>query len=102
MSSIRLIFGSVLAVLAALPSLANADDYNKRPFLTPDMNAKVNRVIAKSWLERGHGAESFENVRSGKACGSQVVGDFSKLKNPPREVVIVAKDIININQNCRR
>lgn len=85
-----------------VPQLASANDFNKRPHLEPSMQAKVNRVIAKSWLQRGKGKESFENVRSGQGCGNQVIGDFSNMENPPREVIIVAQDIININQNCRR
>lgn len=102
MSTIRKSLGAVAAVAMLLPQIAGASDYNKRPHLEPSMNAKVNRVIAKSWLERGKGKESFENVRSGKGCGNQIIGDFSNMKNPPREVIIVADDIININQNCRR
>ena len=101
MSTILKTLGAVVS-LALLSQLAHADGYNQRPHLEPSMNAKVNRVIAKSWLERGKGKESFENVRSGQGCGNQVVGDFSNTKNPPREVIIVAQDIININQNCRR
>ena len=101
MSVILKTLGTVVA-LGMLSQLAQAGDYNQRPHLEPGMNAKVNRVIAKSWLERGKGKESFENVHSGKGCGNQVVGDFSNLKNPPREVIIVAQDIININQNCSR
>jgi hypothetical protein len=94
---------AALALAAiALPQVAGASDYNKRPHLDPGMQSKVNRVIAKSWLQRGKGKESFENVRSGQGCGNQIIGDFSNMKNPPREVIIVAEDIININQNCRR
>ena len=102
MSTIRIVLGALLAILAATPGSVSADDYNQRPHLEPSMNAKVNRVIAKSWVDRNRGKESFEQVRSGKGCGNQVVGDFSNMKNPPREVIIVADDIININQNCRR
>ena len=102
MSTIVKAFGAILAATVMLPIAAGASDFNKRPHLDPSMNAKVNRVIAKSWLERGKGKESFENVRSGQGCGNQIVGDFSNMKNPPREVIIVAQDIININQNCRR
>jgi hypothetical protein len=93
---------AALALAAfVLPNVAAAD-YNQRPHLEPSMQAKVNRVIAKSWLQRGKGKESFENVRSGQGCGNQIIGDFSNSETPPREVIIVAQDIININQNCRR
>jgi hypothetical protein len=102
MSTILKALGAAVSLAILLPQIAGANDYNKRPHLDPRSNAKVNRYIAKSWLERGKGKESFENVRSGQGCGNQIIGDFSNMKNPPREVIIVADEIININQNCRR
>ena len=102
MSIIGKTIGALLAAAVLLPMAAGANDFNKRPHLDPSANAKVNRAIAKSWLERGKGRESYVNVGSGKGCGNQIIGDFSNMKNPPREVIIVAQDIININQNCRR
>jgi hypothetical protein len=98
----RTFFATLVAVFTATAFHASADEYNRRPHLDPKIRAKVSRAIAKSWLERGHGAESHVRVGSGKSCGSQVVGDFSDDESPPREVVIVAKDVININQYCRR
>jgi hypothetical protein len=100
----RLLLGLSLSVIVLTSVPASADQLNKRPHLAPDMRAKVNRVIARSWLERGRGADSFRQVGSGKSCGNQVVGGQQPSKNgrPPRQTIIVAKDIININQNCRR
>ena len=100
----RLLMGLALTVIAFTAAPASADQLNKRPHLAPDMRAKVNRVIARSWLERGRGADSFRQVGSGKSCGNQVIGGQQPSKNgrPPRQTIIVAKDIININQNCRR
>lgn len=102
MLPIRILMGLTLAAMMVIPPQVGASEYNKRPHLAPRMQAKVNKAIAKSWHQRGRGRESFERVGSGEGCGNQVVGDFSKLKRPPREVIIVAKDIININRNCRR
>lgn len=99
MFSARITFCTVLLALATLPVAAR--EYNERPHLDPATSAKVNRVIAESWRTSGHGAESHVNVRSGNRCGSQVIGDVSD-KEAPREMIIVAKDIININNNCRR
>ena len=94
---------AVLALAAvAMPQVANASEYNKRPHLKPSIQVKVNRAIAKSWRHRGKGRQSFESVHSGGRCGSQVIGDFSNSDSSPREVTIVAKDIIFVNQNCRR
>ncbi len=100
----RLLIGLSLSAVVMTSMPASADQLNKRPHLAPDMRAKVNRVIARSWLERGRGADSFRQVGSGKSCGNQVVGGQQPSKNgrPPRQTIIVAKDIININQNCRR
>lgn len=97
--SARITVCTVLVALATLPAAAR--EYNERPHLDPATSAKVNRVIAESWRTSGHGAESHVNVRSGNRCGSQVIGDFSD-QDAPREMIIVAKDIININNNCRR
>lgn len=98
----QVLFTALIAVFTATALHVSADEYNRRPHLEPKIRAKVNRAIAKSWLQRGHGAESHYRVGSGKSCGSQVIGDFSDLEKRPREVIIVAKDVININQNCRR
>lgn len=93
---------ALVAVFTATALHVSAEEYNRRPHLDPNIRAKVNRAIAKSWLQRGHGAKSHIRVGSGKSCGSQVIGDFSNTKRKPREIIIVAKDVININQNCRR
>lgn len=94
---------AALALAAvALPQIANAGEYNTRPHLSPSIQVKVNRAIAKSWRHRGKGRQSFEHVNTRDRCGSQVIGDFSNSETSPREVTIVAKDIIYVNQNCRR
>jgi len=86
----------------ALPQITYAGEYNKRPHLKPSIQAKVNRAIAMSWRHRGKGKQSFKHVRSGEGCGDQIIGDFSGSRTSPREVTIVAQDVIYINQNCRR
>lgn len=94
---------AVLALAAvAMPQVAIAGEYNKRPHMKPSLQVKVNRAIARSWRHRGKGTQSFEHVSSGGRCGNQIIGNFGDSDNTPREVTIVAKDIIYINKNCRR
>ena len=97
-------FQMTIAALAltafALPDIAAAE-YNQRPHLAPSVQAKVSRVIAKSWQRRNK-SKSYDQIRSGKGCGDQIIGDFRDNDRMPREVIIVTRDVININRNCRQ
>ncbi len=58
--------------------------------------AKVARTIAASRSSARTGPRS--------ECGSVIIGSGSGARNSrraPREVIIVARDIININRNCK-
>jgi hypothetical protein len=101
MSIILKTLGAVVAI-AMLPQLAHAEEYNQRPHMDPSLNAKVSRAIAKSWQRHKKGRGSIGSDRTSDGCGDQIVGDFSGTNRRPREVIIVARDIIQINQNCRR
>lgn len=100
MNKFQITIAALTLAAFALPDIAAAE-YNQRPHLAPSVQAKVSRVIAKSW-QRRHKGKSFDRHRSGNGCGDQIIGDFRDVDRMPREVIIVTRDVININRNCRR
>lgn len=87
----------VILLLAGFVTHSIAGDIHKRNDLPPEVKAKINNQRAKSYLYEGQA----ENYQQDSGCGDLTVGDFSNSKIPPREVIIIANDIINFNQNCR-
>lgn len=62
--------------------------------LTALQKAKVARTIASSRPSARSGPRS--------ECGSVVIGSgHGNAKRAPKEIIIVARDIININRNCK-
>lgn len=93
-----------LAILVALP--VEAREYNKRTHIPPAQRAKVNSAIARTWMIRattgqGEGLTTPGADVINTRCGSLEVGSLPANGRLPREQIIVAGDIININQNCR-
>ena len=78
---------------------ASATEFNQRPHLDPGSQAKVNAVIADGRRKRSASHKNFGRITN-QGCGGLTVGDFSDSKRPPREVIIVARDIINVSRNC--
>ncbi len=76
-------------------------EYNARPHLAPDAQLKVSRELARSWRDGDRSMQSRGGRTIRSRCGSLTVGDFRNVKRPPREVVIIVRDIINLNINCR-
>lgn len=100
----------VTALLAILLVLAGQDgqarEYNKRTHIPPAQRAKVNNAIAQTWMIRatvgkGEGLAIPGADIVNTSCGSLEVGRLPAGKKLPREQIIVAGDIINVNQNCR-
>jgi hypothetical protein len=89
--TLGLILGSLTGV--------SAKEINIRPHLDPGSQAKVNSVIASGQSKRNTNPESFGRITN-DGCSDLIIGDFSDSKRPPREVIIVARDIINVNRNC--
>lgn len=92
---------STVVAVAMLSHFVHAREYNKRPHLAPSVNAKVSRAIARSWQKHKKGRGSIGSDRFSDGCGDQIIGDFSNSNRTPREVIIIARDIIHINRNCR-
>ncbi len=96
-------FLTVLAALAifAMGSPADAQEINQRTHLAPAQASKLARVVAAGRRD----AAAFASQRNSaqlSQCGSVTIGDFSEQKRPPRDIVIVTGDIINVNRNCGR
>lgn len=83
----------------ASPAFVVAKEYNKRDHLDPGSQAKVNKVIAAAHKDNPFGIDaSGDAVKSG--CGDVKVGNLNNSGRPPRDVIIVARDIINVSNNC--
>jgi hypothetical protein len=80
----------------------SAKEYNKRTHLDPGSQAKVNSVIAKSRQEKPFGTDTSGGDITNTGCGGLQVGPTETSGRPPREVIIVAKDIINVTKNCSK
>jgi hypothetical protein len=80
----------------------SAKEYNKRAHLDPGSQAKVNSVIAKSRQEKPFGVDPSGGDITNTGCGGLQVGPTETSGRPPREVIIVAKDIINVTKNCSK
>lgn len=76
----------------------SAKEYNQRTHLDPGSQAKVNSVIASSLKDRPFGTDTSRHTTSG--CGGLKIGNLDNSGRPPREVIIVARDIINVGKNC--
>jgi hypothetical protein len=83
----------------ASPSYVLAKQYNKRDHLDPGSQAKVSKVIASAHKDNPFGIDtSGDTAKTG--CGDVKVGNLDNSGRPPREVIIVARDIINVSKNC--
>jgi hypothetical protein len=88
-----------LVMMIGATNGVSAKEYNKRPHLDPGSQAKVNSVIAKGHRLRGTRGSNFRRITN-QGCGGLTIGAIGDTTRPPREVIIVARDIININTNC--
>ncbi len=86
-------------LMAGSLSGASAKEFNQRPHLDPGSQAKVNSVIASGRRTRSVETKIFGRITN-LGCGGLTIGDFTDSKRPPREIIIVARDIINISKNC--
>lgn len=95
-------------LLAALAATVEAKEYNKRSHIPPGQRAKVNNAIAQTWMVKATTGQGEGLVPGGlnakvvnTSCGSLEVGAIPGGRGTPREQIIIAGDVININQNCR-
>lgn len=82
------------------PAAVFAKEYNKRDHLDPGSQAKVNAVIASGLKDKPFGADTSGGDVTNSGCGGLKVGNLNNSGRPPREVIIVARDIINVSKNC--
>lgn len=99
-------YWSLIAALAIISTAASissshAVEINPRFGMEPGVQSKVNKIYARTWRTRG-GPKSYTSADFGSGCGSLNVGPtIEKGADTPREVIIVAKEIINIGRRCR-
>lgn len=93
-----------LTAISAIVLLANgaavsAKEYNQRPHLDPGSQSKVNSVIASGRADKT--SKFGQNGRiTNKGCGNLNIGQNNLSKRPTREIIIVARDIINVGGKC--
>jgi hypothetical protein len=89
---------SAVLILAVTGSVSGKE-YNKRPHLDPGSQSKVNAVIASGRKDRT--SKFGDNGRiTNKGCGNLNIGQNNLSKRPAREIIIVARDIINVGGKC--
>lgn len=100
-----------LLAVGATATPATAKEYNQRPFLAPGESAKVQRVISSGRAAQGHqfglGNEAPRNPNASIVntdCGRLAVGNVETTgragQRPPRENIVIAREIINAPVNC--
>ena len=83
---------SLLAIQATY-----AKEVNQRRHLAPEVRVKVGKVLAKRHVYKYKKDTNPAEYINYEGRGNQIIGDFSYVRNAPREVIIVADDIINVN-----
>jgi hypothetical protein len=100
-----------LAAASLASGHASAKEYNQRPFLAPSESSKVQRVISSGRAMQGHqfglaeGGSSNPNASIVNTdCGKLAVGNVETTgragQRPPRENIVIAREIINAPINC--
>jgi len=102
-----------LVTLGAATGQTTAKEYNQRPFLAPSESSKVQRVISSGRAMQGHqfglgeGEEGTSNPNASIVntdCGKLSVGNVETTgragQRPPRENIVIAREIINAPINC--
>ena len=89
-----------LGLMIGSTNVVSAKEFNQRPHLDPGSQAKVSSVLAQGFRMRGTARKNFGRITN-HGCGGLNVGVVSDSTRPPREIIIVARDIINVNTNCR-
>ncbi len=93
---------------------AAAKEYNKRPFLAPDYNSRVQRAITHGRTEKFRQQEAVEDevgnvlnpnkIVTHTGCGKLKVGGVTtsgkRGERVPRENITVVGEVINAPVNC--
>ena len=106
-----LVVAGLVTVVGSTSSPAAAKEYNQRPFLAPGESAKVQRVISSGRAAQGHqfglGGEGSSSPNASIVntdCGKLSVGNVETTgragQRPPRENIVIAREIINAPINC--
>lgn len=91
------ILGLALGIAGGFEAQAVAKDYNKRPFLPPSAQAKVNNTRASVFaIQAETERKSKEAQEQEGICQDEKSGVIVDRRNPRREVIIATQDIVNL------
>ena len=112
---VALAFGlAAPAIGPAAISPAAAKEYNKRPFLAPDYNSRVQRAVTHGRTEKFRQKDAVEEevgnvlnpnkIITNTGCGKLKVGGVTtsgkRGERVPRENITVVGEVINAPVNC--
>lgn len=101
--------GCVALLCAAMWQPVRAEsDFNKRTHLAPDIRLKVNKQLAKRFVypklvQNAYASGSYLDM-PGNGIGNQSIVSLGHVRQAPKEIIVVAEDIINITtcRGCRQ
>ncbi len=80
---------------------AYADSINQREGLSPSSQLKVNKQLARSYVDDSNTVTDTTNISDGNGS-DQTINSFTNVRDTPDEVItVVDGDIINICFHCR-
>jgi hypothetical protein len=99
---------------SSVTSPASAKEYNKRPFLAPDYNSRVQRAVTHGRTEKFRQQDAVEDevgnvlnpnkIVTNTGCGKLKVGGVTtsgkRGERVPRENITVVGEVINAPVNC--
>ena len=99
MRKFTILAAMAMGLMLAATGGVSGKEYNKRPHLDPGSQSKVNAVIASG--RKDQTSKFGDNGRiTNEGCGNLNVGQNNLSKRPAREIIIVARDIINVGGKC--
>jgi len=77
-----------------------ADNINQREGLSPSSQLKVNKQLARSYVDDSNTVTDTTNISNGNGS-DQTINSFINVRDTPKEVItVVDGDIINICFHC--
>jgi hypothetical protein len=111
---LALAFGLAAPAIVGPSTPAAAKEYNKRPFLAPDYNSRVQRAVTHGRTEKFRQQDAVEEevgnvlnpnkIITNTGCGKLKVGGVTtsgqRGERVPRENITVVGEVINAPVNC--
>jgi hypothetical protein len=114
LTALALGLAAPLAIGSVATTPASAKEYNKRPFLAPDYNSRVQRAVTHGRTEKFRQKDAVEEevgnvlnpnkIVTNTGCGKLKVGGVTtsgkRGERVPRENITVVGEVINAPVNC--